>query len=919
MIPRITQTIASIAISLAATVISLGGIASAGTVPAVTILSSVAQGLRAPTALTMDANGNMYVADPRNGGVVKFNAYGKQVKTFLVEGTPQGVAITANGNLLVSAGSFVAIIDANGTEIGRLGKGNGQFKESGGIAIDTAGYIYVVDSLDNCVQVFNAAGSPVTVAVAVAGKPTNSFGTAGTLAGQFSRPTSIAYEKISDRLVVADTVNGRLQAFATNGTYVKTIGSGPATGPLKFVYPQGVTFDYTKTVPEAVNRMYVVDSYQGNLQVIDPQLTSPTAPALYLSSIGSNGTSNGQLLVPSEATFDAQNNRLLVVNGFGNIAVFGIDGGTSPTDITPPALSIDPVAATVAIPNITISGTVEAGASMIAGANTSAVTGPVVFTSATNWKCDVTALAPGSNLITVTATDGAGNPASQSVSVNYLQSAPALAVDASVPGLTRTANIMITGTVDAGAAVTVTNTATGASGTASVTNSTWNYAVTLKEGTNSFAITANRPSSATATVYVSITLDTLPPFLQVSTLANGSYTNLQTQNITGLVSDPNLGTVTVNGQPVILAGNGSFSTTVILVPGANNIITSATDILGNTTSDSRTLNFDAGMPIITVSTPADNSYTNKSKIVINGTLDKEATVKVAGIPAIKDPANSLAWTAEVVLTAGLNTILIEATDLYNNTSGIKRSITLDTTAPELAIKDPAQDISTKSPNLTVSGSVTDNNSITMVSSINGIVKPVSVTNGAFSFNVDFNQEGTYPVTLMATDAAGNVTTATRTLIYDITPPALTVEPAAAAYPTKLSGTVETGASIVVKNGDTAIGNVAVNAPAWSADLTGINYDPANLTVMATDAAGNSTVKTLFFQFPDGDLDGDSRVTVADALRAIRIVVNGLNPTAQELAHGDIGPLLNGKPNPNGRIDLVDAILILRKAVGMTSW
>jgi len=67
------------------------------------------------------------------------------------------------------------------------------------------------------------------------------------------------------------------------------------------------------------------------------------------------------------------------------------------------------------------------------------------------------------------------------------------------------------------------------------------------------------------------------------------------------------------------------------------------------------------------------------------------------------------------------------------------------------------------------------------------------------------------------------------------------------------------------------------------------------------------------------VDADGAVTMADALTAIRLAVNNGTPTASQLSHGDIGPLLSGKPNPNGAIDLVDALLILRKAVGLKSW
>jgi hypothetical protein len=104
---------------------------------------------------------------------------------------------------------------------------------------------------------------------------------------------------------------------------------------------------------------------------------------------------------------------------------------------------------------------------------------------------------------------------------------------------------------------------------------------------------------------------------------------------------------------------------------------------------------------------------------------------------------------------------------------------------------------------------------------------------------------------------------------------------------------------------------------WNVNLAGIDYDPASFTVTAADAAGNSAVKALTVQPPSGDLDGDGAVTVKDALQAIQMVAKKLSPTPLQLANGDIRAYLNN--SPPATIDLFDALLILRRAVGLQSW
>jgi hypothetical protein len=86
---------------------------------------------------------------------------------------------------------------------------------------------------------------------------------------------------------------------------------------------------------------------------------------------------------------------------------------------------------------------------------------------------------------------------------------------------------------------------------------------------------------------------------------------------------------------------------------------------------------------------------------------------------------------------------------------------------------------------------------------------------------------------------------------------------------------------------------------------------ANCTVTATFTAISASTS-------DGDLDGGG-VSTTDALRALRIAAGLIAPTSDDLAHGDVAPLVNGAPHPDGKIDVGDVVVILRKALGMINW
>ena len=169
-----------------------------------------------------------------------------------------------------------------------------------------------------------------------------------------------------------------------------------------------------------------------------------------------------------------------------------------------------------------------------------------------------------------------------------------------------------------------------------------------------------------------------PPTLTVSTLADGTYTNQDTLNVSGTAIDADgIKSVTVNGQAVTVNADGSFSTALTLVPGANTITVVATDTFGTQATDSRTVTYDPTAPVITVANPADNSTTSQSFVTVSGTVSESSTVfvKVNSDAPQAAAMSGNDFSATVNLVAGVNTIEIDATDLAGNVSSTKRTVT----------------------------------------------------------------------------------------------------------------------------------------------------------------------------------------------------------------------------------------------------
>ena len=60
-------------------------------------------------------------------------------------------------------------------------------------------------------------------------------------------------------------------------------------------------------------------------------------------------------------------------------------------------------------------------------------------------------------------------------------------------------------------------------------------------------------------------------------------------------------------------------------------------------------------------------------------------------------------------------------------------------------------------------------------------------------------------------------------------------------------------------------------------------------------------------------------SVVDILLATQIALGLKTPTADEMLHGDVAPLVAGVPAPDGVFNAADLLLIQRKVLGLVSY
>ncbi|MFH1026738.1 MAG: hypothetical protein V1791_01915, partial [Pseudomonadota bacterium] len=122
----------------------------------------------------------------------------------------------------------------------------------------------------------------------------------------------------------------------------------------------------------------------------------------------------------------------------------------------------------------------------------------------------------------------------------------------------------------------------------------------------------------------------------------------------------------------------------------------------NSSSESAYVTLDRTLPVLTLSTLADGSYTNNPTLNVNGIardLNGIHDLTVAGSPVSVGIWDMYAIT--VSLQPGPNVITAVAHDNAGNTSTVSRTITFDTQNPALSVTDPVKDGVTDQPFITV--------------------------------------------------------------------------------------------------------------------------------------------------------------------------------------------------------------------------
>ena len=555
--------------------------------------------------------------------------------------------------------------------------------------------------------------------------------------------------------------------------------------------------------------------------------------------------------------------------------------------------------------------------------------GTVIFGSPTALETTITASSDGVYVLRLTATDAAGNSSFGDMTLTWDTTAPT--VDA---GGNKSANTQFTQMATANDATALTYQWTQQLGPGIITfGSPTALETTISassDGTYKLSLVATDAAGNSASSEMTLAWDTVKPFISAG--ASSAHNAMYTQ--TASASDP-LGMTFVwsySGPGTIDFGSPTALSTAVTPDkeGVYALTITATDAAGNTaSSEPELLTWDLTSPVMAISTLPNNTYTNEAVLPISGTVsDLLSGMQRFSINGVDVPldANGV-FNYSVTLAVGSNVITLVAIDQAGNTAYEVRTVILDPTAPSVTINSPVSEYKTNLPSVTITGKIDKECSIAIHVSGPGLdqsYSDVPVSGNIFTLENVGLAVGRNTIDVVVTSNANRQSTKSVTVTYDNEKPLLDVTtPAGDVRSTQdsivISGTTsdsQTGVSVTITM-DSVPYPAPVTNGTFSVKIPLTEKMVYIIAVTASDEAGNtSTVKRrVIFETPNGDINGDGHVDIADTLLALQVSV-GMTPQLDNyLVKGDIGPLKNGLPAPDWKIDISDVVLILRIIVG----
>jgi PGF-pre-PGF domain-containing protein len=350
-----------------------------------------------------------------------------------------------------------------------------------------------------------------------------------------------------------------------------------------------------------------------------------------------------------------------------------------------PLITIDEFNSPTNIDFQIVSGTMSSGSKVVILFRNEVVN--EMTSTDTIWSANVSGMEEGDNLITAIAADSEGTTNSTTAIIVLDKTPPEIEIN-NVNSPTNNNSQIINGNMEIGAVVAVSCPTAVIGSVSNNTDTTWTVDITdMTEGNNIITVTATDEVGNIRTRNTTIILDNTPPDITINVT---SPTKDNYQLVSGTMEP---GSTIIAYSPNATVGTAEYPDNITwevlfsgLQEGNNEIIINATDMAGNTASDSKIIVLDTVKPVIGIDDVP--SHINTDHLIISGFVEDGAGVMVncstCRNTTINPKIDNMHWSADITnMIDGDNVITATAIDQAGNTNSTDVVIFSDTTLPDI--------------------------------------------------------------------------------------------------------------------------------------------------------------------------------------------------------------------------------------------
>ncbi len=289
--------------------------------------------LDGPQEVAVDGYGQLFVADENNNVIRKVGTSGI-ITTVAGSGTnyfgngeeatnaglylPDGVTVDARGNLFIadSGNNVVRKVGTNGIIMIVAGDGGYGYSGDGGaatnaelwgpygVAVDATGNVFIADNNNNVIRKVETNG--IITTVAGNGMPGYSGDGGAPTNAELAYPSGLALDTAGN-LFIADSSNNRIRKVETNGIITTVAGNGVGDGGAatnaQLNFPQGVAVD-------TAGNLFISDSDDSRVRKVETNGIITTVAGSGVEGYWGDGgaATNAQLALPDGVAVDVNGN-----------------------------------------------------------------------------------------------------------------------------------------------------------------------------------------------------------------------------------------------------------------------------------------------------------------------------------------------------------------------------------------------------------------------------------------------------------------------------------------------------------------------------------------------------------------------------------------------------------------------------------